>query len=55
MKALSSPELVGRQLVVELADRSYPIHVVDGPVTTPHTHANFWIDLLAMSLISTRI
>ena len=33
-------------LVVELGARSYPIHVVDGPVATPASHANFWIELL---------
>ena len=36
-----------KPLVVELGARSYPIHILDGPVATPASHANFWIELLA--------
>ena len=33
-------------LEVDLGDRSYPIHVVDGPVAMPARHAAFWNELL---------
>ncbi len=47
MKAPSSSTMVERLLVVELAARSYPIHLVDGPVAAPRSHADFWVELLA--------
>ncbi len=34
------------ELVVALGDRSYPIHIVDGPVASSHSHAEFWTELL---------
>ncbi len=37
----------GAPLVVALGDRSYPIHIVDGPVAQPDAHAAFWSDFLA--------
>ncbi len=40
-----SPAIV-EQLIVELGERSYPIHIVDGAVAAPASHADFWIDLL---------
>lgn len=33
-------------LEVELGERSYPIHIVDGPVAAPASHADFWNQLL---------
>lgn len=37
----------GDRVVVELGDRGYDIHLVDGPVTEARQHAGFWSDLLA--------
>ena len=34
------------RLTVALADRSYPIHIVDGAVAAPASHPDFWTDLL---------
>lgn len=36
-------------LVVELGDRSYPIHIVDGPIARPASHIGFWVQLLTRS------
>jgi 3-dehydroquinate synthase len=40
-----SSSAVARPLEVPLGDRSYPIHIVDGPVSRPQ--APFWADLFA--------
>ncbi len=44
MKTRSSASV--EQLIVGLGERSYPIHIVDGPVAAPASHPDFWIDLL---------
>ncbi|MGI9024911.1 MAG: 3-dehydroquinate synthase [Burkholderiaceae bacterium] len=44
MKTGSTP--IVEQLIVELGERSYPIHIVDGAVAAPASHAGFWSALL---------
>lgn len=41
--------VVAEPLFVELGDRAYPIHIVDGPVAHPAGHASFWAGFLAAS------
>ena len=47
MSASPAASTLGDAMVVELGERSYPIHVVDGPVARPASQAAFWSHLFA--------